>query len=90
MPAVHGNRNTGKIKSLLKGYNEIRLALSREVRSNNERGVLQELKWDTLETMRRHTGLSVINKMCYDVTGGGMEGLFDSIWRKENTRKPPF
>ena len=53
-------------------------------------GMLQELKWDTLETMRRHTGLSVIYKMCYDVIGGGMEGLFDSKWRKENTRKPPF
>ena len=49
--------------------------------------MLQELKWDTLETMRRHTGLSVIYKMCYDVIGGGMEGLFDSKWRKENTRR---
>ena len=52
--------------------------------------MLQELKWDTLETIRRHTGLSVIYKMCYDVIGGGMEGLFDSKWRKENTRKPSF
>ena len=52
--------------------------------------MLQELKWDTLETMRRHTGLSVIYKMCYDVIGGRMEGVFDSKWRKENTRKPSF
>ena len=52
--------------------------------------MLQDLKWDTFETVRRHTGLSDIYKMCDDFIGGGMEGLFDSKWRKENTRKPRF
>ena len=52
--------------------------------------MLQDLKWDTFETVRRHTGLSDIYKMCDDFIGGGMEGLFDSKWREENTRKPPF
>ena len=41
-------------------------------------GMLQDLKWDTLETISRYARLSVMCKMCYGFLDKKKGGLFDS------------
>ena len=53
-------------------------------RTANVTEKLQDLQWDTLETMRRHTRLSTVYKMCR----WGLGGLFESKQRKEDSGKP--
>ena len=50
--------------------------------------MLQDLQWDTLEMMRRHTRLSTVYKMCHGLLDGDWGGLFENKQRKEDSGKP--
>ena len=51
--------------------------------------MLQDLQWDTLETMRRHAKVSTIYKMCHGLLGGDWgDYLIINRERKEDSGKP--
>ena len=74
MPVAHGIRTARKIKPFLE---RVERKAARFVTGNYDRtasvtGMLQDLKWDTLETIRRQARLSALHKMCH--------GFLDRNW----------